>query len=128
MTGESPVTVTVSCSEPTVSDALIRANIRVKEGDFFTSTSVNDDVKSLLATGYFHNVKVVREPTARAQGGELGQRCDRDAPTLVVREVKVQDVQFVERHHVQEIEHRANVGEVARDVEEDAAVGEAGCV
>lgn len=49
---------------PAASDALIRANIRVKEGDFFTSTSVDDDVKSLLATGYFHNVKVVREPTA----------------------------------------------------------------
>src|SRR5215211_5760870 len=47
---------------PAASESLIRANIRVKEGDFFTTTSVDDDVKSLLATGYFHNVKVVREP------------------------------------------------------------------
>jgi outer membrane protein insertion porin family len=47
---------------PAASDSLIRANIRVKEGDAFTNTSVDDDVKSLLATGYFHNVKVVVEP------------------------------------------------------------------
>jgi outer membrane protein insertion porin family len=47
---------------PAASDALIRANIRVKEGDTYTATSVDDDVRSLLATGYFHNVKVVLEP------------------------------------------------------------------
>jgi outer membrane protein insertion porin family len=47
---------------PAASDSLIRANVRVKEGDLFTATSVDDDVRSLLATGYFHNVKVVLEP------------------------------------------------------------------
>src|SRR3954470_17402730 len=47
---------------PAASDSLIRANIRVKEGDVYTATSVDDDVRSLLATGYFHNVKVVLEP------------------------------------------------------------------
>src|SRR3954468_6803549 len=47
---------------PAASDALIRANIRVKEGDTYTATSVDDDVRSLLATGYFHNVQVVLEP------------------------------------------------------------------
>src|ERR1043165_9611981 len=47
---------------PAASDALIRANIRVKEGDTYTATSVDDDVKSLLATGYFQNVQIVLEP------------------------------------------------------------------
>jgi outer membrane protein insertion porin family len=47
---------------PAASDALVRANVRVKEGDIFTQTSVDDDVRSLLATGYFHNIKVVLEP------------------------------------------------------------------
>src|SRR5258705_8046215 len=47
---------------PAASDSLIRANIRVKEGDVYTATSVDDDVRSLLSTGYFHNIKVVLEP------------------------------------------------------------------
>src|SRR5688572_28714335 len=46
---------------PAASDSLIRANVRVKEGDIYTQTSVDDDVRSLLATGYFHNINVVRE-------------------------------------------------------------------
>src|SRR3954447_23763070 len=47
---------------PAASDALIRANIRVKEGDIYTATSVDDDVRSLLTTGYSDNIKVVLEP------------------------------------------------------------------
>jgi outer membrane protein insertion porin family len=49
---------------PAASDALIRANIRVKEGDTYTATSVDDDVRSLLATGYFDNIKVLLEPAS----------------------------------------------------------------
>src|SRR3954471_15638793 len=44
------------------SDALIRSNIRVKEGDTYIRTSVDDDVRSLYSTGYFYNIRVATEP------------------------------------------------------------------
>jgi len=46
---------------PAVSDSLIRANIRVKEGDPYVRKSVDDDVPNLYATGYFYNIRVVEE-------------------------------------------------------------------
>jgi outer membrane protein insertion porin family len=46
---------------PAVSDALIRANIRVKEGESYNRNSVDDDVRSLYGTGYFYNIRVVEE-------------------------------------------------------------------
>ncbi|MBK9137398.1 MAG: outer membrane protein assembly factor BamA [Verrucomicrobia bacterium] len=49
---------------PACSDALIRSNIRVKEGDLYTRNSVDDDVRSLYATGYFYNIQVTAEPEA----------------------------------------------------------------
>jgi outer membrane protein insertion porin family len=49
---------------PAVSDSLIRANIRVKEGDPYNPNSVNDDVRNLYATGYFANIRVVEETSA----------------------------------------------------------------
>ena len=49
------------------SDSLIRANIRVKEGDTYTRTSVDDDVRSLYTTGFFYNIRVATEPSD--QGG-----------------------------------------------------------
>ena len=52
---------------PAASDSLIRANIRVKEGDTYTRTSVDDDVRSLYSTGYFHDIRVAYEPAE--QGG-----------------------------------------------------------
>jgi len=42
-----------------VSDELIRANIRVKVGDPYVRTSVDDDVKNLYGTGFFYNIQVV---------------------------------------------------------------------
>lgn len=50
---------------PAASDTLIRANIRVKEGDVYTKTSVDDDVRSLYSTGYFYNIRVATEDTAQ---------------------------------------------------------------
>lgn len=47
---------------PAASEPLIRANIRVKEGDTFTRTTVDDDVRSLYTTGYFYNIRVATEP------------------------------------------------------------------
>src|SRR5436190_3368740 len=49
---------------PAVSDALIRSNIRVKEGDAFQRPSIDDDVKNLYATGFFNNIRVAEEMSA----------------------------------------------------------------
>src|SRR5690242_806269 len=51
-----------------VSDELIRANIRVKPGDAFNGpiplhASLDDDVRNLYATGFFYNIHVADEPT-----------------------------------------------------------------
>jgi len=43
---------------PAVSDELIKANIRVKQGDAYIRASVDDDVRNLYATGYFYNIRV----------------------------------------------------------------------
>src|SRR5947207_15501243 len=45
----------------TVSDDLIRANIRVKVGDPYLVPAVDDDVRNLYATGFFYNIQVARE-------------------------------------------------------------------
>jgi outer membrane protein insertion porin family len=41
-----------------VSEALIRGNIRSKEGENYSAVVVNEDIKNLSATGYFDNVRV----------------------------------------------------------------------
>src|SRR4051794_6967108 len=45
------------------SDALIRANIRVKEGDAYQRTRVDEDVKNLYSTGYFYNIRIAQDGT-----------------------------------------------------------------
>ena len=45
----------------TVSDDLIRANIRVKVGDPYLVPAVDDDVRNLYGTGFFYNIQVARE-------------------------------------------------------------------
>lgn len=45
----------------TVSDELIRSNIRVKPGDAYLRYNVDDDVKNLYATGLFYNIRVADE-------------------------------------------------------------------
>jgi outer membrane protein insertion porin family len=47
---------------PAASESLIRANIRVKEGETYVRTSVDDDVRSLYTTGFFYNIRVATEP------------------------------------------------------------------
>jgi outer membrane protein insertion porin family len=44
-----------------VSEALIRANIRVKEGEPYNRLAIDDDVRTLYATGYFLNINVLDE-------------------------------------------------------------------
>ena len=46
-----------------VSESLVRANIRVKEGDAYTRVAVDDDVRNLYATGYFYNIRITDERT-----------------------------------------------------------------
>jgi len=46
---------------PAVSDALVRANIRVKEGDPYLRASIDGDIQNLYATGYFYNIRVSEE-------------------------------------------------------------------
>jgi outer membrane protein insertion porin family len=46
-----------------VSEPLIRANIRVKEGDQFSRLAVDDDVRNLYGTGYFYNIRILENPT-----------------------------------------------------------------
>jgi outer membrane protein insertion porin family len=54
------LSITVSNVGPqTVSESLVRANIRLKVGEPYAYNSINDDVKNLLATGYFFNVRVL---------------------------------------------------------------------
>ena len=48
-----------------VSEALVRANIRVKEGDPYTRVAVDDDVRNLYATGYFYNIRITDERTPK---------------------------------------------------------------
>jgi outer membrane protein insertion porin family len=47
---------------PAVSDELIRAHIRVKQGDNYSRPSIDDDVRNLYNTGYFYNIRVTEEP------------------------------------------------------------------
>lgn len=49
---------------PAAGDALVRANIRVKEGDSYSRNSIDDDVRNLYATGFFLNVRVLEERVA----------------------------------------------------------------
>jgi outer membrane protein insertion porin family len=46
-----------------VSEPLIRANVRVKAGDNFSRVAVDDDVRNLYNTGYFYNIRIVEEQT-----------------------------------------------------------------
>ena len=47
----------------TVSDSLVRANIRVKEGDPYNRAAVDSDIPNLYATGYFYNIRITEERT-----------------------------------------------------------------
>jgi outer membrane protein assembly factor BamA len=44
-----------------VSEPLVRANIRVKEGDNVSQSALQNDVQNLMATGYFYDIKIVQD-------------------------------------------------------------------
>ena len=56
--------VVTNVGPESVSESLVRANIRVKEGDPYTRVAVDDDVRNLYATGYFYNIRITDERTA----------------------------------------------------------------
>ena len=51
-----------------VSDSVVRANIRVKEGDLYSRAAIDDDVRNLYGTGFFYNIRVTedRDPSGVA--------------------------------------------------------------
>src|ERR1700691_4186032 len=49
---------------PAVSDDFIRANIRAKVGEPFSRSVVDEDIKSLYATGYFFKIQAGEETVA----------------------------------------------------------------
>jgi outer membrane protein insertion porin family len=48
---------------PATSDELIRSNLRFKVGDPYLRAAVDDDVRTLYATGFFYNIQVVADDT-----------------------------------------------------------------
>src|SRR6185312_6198433 len=48
---------------PAVSDDLIRANIHVKVGDPYNPDATTDDIRTLTATHYLHDVRVSADQT-----------------------------------------------------------------
>ena len=48
---------------PATSDELIRSNLRVKVGDSYLRAAVDDDVRTLYATGFFYNIQVIADNT-----------------------------------------------------------------
>ncbi|MBU6400474.1 MAG: outer membrane protein assembly factor BamA, partial [Verrucomicrobia bacterium] len=48
---------------PAASEAMIRANIHIKIGDPFNLEATNDDVRTLKATGFFLNIRIVPQFT-----------------------------------------------------------------
>ena len=52
----------------TVSEQFVRANIRVSAGDTYKSTSTQDDVHALYATGQFYNIRIALEQSTNDSG------------------------------------------------------------
>jgi outer membrane protein insertion porin family len=48
---------------PAASDDLVRSNLRVKVGDPYLHAAVDEDVRSLYATGFFYNIQVTANDT-----------------------------------------------------------------
>jgi len=68
-----------------VSESLIRANIRVKEGDNFNRLAVDDDVRNLYGTGYFDNIRIVEEPSTEGV----------TVTYVLVNKMRVTEIKFV---------------------------------
>src|SRR5579859_4607632 len=63
--GISPISqiVVTNIGPAAASDDLVRANIHIKVGDTYITSSVDDDVRSLYLTGFFENIHVANRFT-----------------------------------------------------------------
>ena len=50
-----------------VSDELIRANIRLRAGESYNRSNVDDDVRNLYSTGYFYRIEVSEDDAAEGK-------------------------------------------------------------
>ena len=48
---------------PATSDSLVLSQVRVKTGDEYNPSKVDDDVRNLYSTGFFYNIQVLEAPT-----------------------------------------------------------------
>jgi len=48
----------------TVSSQMVMDNIKMKTGDAYNRAGIDNDVRSLYATGFFNNIRVVENITA----------------------------------------------------------------
>src|SRR5207249_11986691 len=71
------------------------------------------------------SVRIGRMATSRAHRGELGEARDLDPPTLVIREMEVEDIELVAGDEVERPQHGGFRMEVAGDVQHEPAVAEA---
>lgn len=62
---------------PAVSEELIRANIRVKEGEAYSRIAIDDDIKNLYGTLFFYNIRVTEDVTA-SEAGPGGTRIPKE--------------------------------------------------
>lgn len=73
-----------------VNDDYILSNIRIKPGDAYLRTAVNDSIKNLYSTGYFYNIRV----------GEEEQGVGDVALTFYVQaKPTITDIQFIGNEH-----------------------------
>lgn len=68
----------------TTNESVVRANIRTREGERFTQSQSDEDVRQLYATGFFSNVRIYTEP---ADGGVK-------VVVLVQGKSKIKEVRF----------------------------------
>ncbi len=86
-----------------VSEALIRDNIRLKAGDTYLPGSTQDDVHSLYATGQFYNIRVSVDQAD--DGGVILTYIVQVRPRItdikIEGNMKMNDLQAQEKSHLQ---------------------------
>ncbi|MBO4545719.1 MAG: hypothetical protein J5773_08055, partial [Verrucomicrobia bacterium] len=74
-----------------VNDDYIRSNIRIKPGDTYVRTVIDDSIKNLYSTGYFYNIRVGEED---AGAGDVNLTFFVQAKPIIT------DIQFVGNEHI----------------------------
>ncbi len=74
-----------------VNDDYIRSNIRIKPGDNYVRTVIDDSIKNLYSTGYFYNIRVGEEDTGAG---------DVNLTFFVQAKPIITDIQFIGNEHI----------------------------